>query len=79
MPFKRDFDPELDVIGQPACAYLRSKGMYVTGEMDPAADFEQHGDGYCWCSRTQAQMGPDNEVVERHLCNISRTCYQRVL
>ena len=79
MPFKKDFDPELDVIGHPPCAHLRSKGMYVTGQVDPTDDYEGIGDGHCWCSHTQASMGPDNELADRRLCSPDRECYQQIL
>ena len=71
--------PELNVVRQPACLHLRSKGMYVTGQMDPADDVMPMSDGYCWCNKTQHSYGPDDQIAERQLCNSSRTCYQAVL
>ncbi|MEX2120403.1 MAG: hypothetical protein WD847_12475 [Pirellulales bacterium] len=63
-----------------ACRYLRSKGMYVTGTMDPARDTGEMGDGNCWCNKTQNVLGPDDGLVDRKLCSASsRTCYQAVL
>lgn len=62
---------------QPACRFLRSKNMYVSGTMDPARDdYEFDGDGYCWCSLTQNQMGPDQQVAEREDCIPGRNCYE---
>ena len=71
---------DLNVLQSPQCAHLRSKGMYVTGYMDPASeDVEGHGDGYCWCNQTQHMYGPDDQFVDRQQCNTSRPCYQSVL
>ncbi len=70
---------DLTVLQGPACMHLRSKGMYVTGQVDPTDDYEGLGDGHCWCSHTQAGMGPDNELADRRLCNPSRQCYQQIL
>jgi hypothetical protein len=53
--------------------------MYVTGQMDPADDFEEHSDGYCWCNETQNMYGPDDQFVDRQQCNSSRKCYQAIL
>ena len=61
------------------CAHLRSKGMYVTGCVDPADDVEGHSDGYCWCNQTQHVYGPDDQFVDRQQCTSSRPCYQAVL
>ncbi|HXT59912.1 MAG TPA: hypothetical protein VN699_14840 [Pirellulales bacterium] len=60
---------------QSACRYLRSKGMYVTGTMNPAVDDGQMGDGHCWCNKTQAVLGPDDGFVERKSCVPGRNCY----
>jgi hypothetical protein len=70
---------DLNVIRQPACMHLRSKGMYVTGLVDPADDVEPHSDGYCWCNQTQHVLGPDDQLVDRANCNSGRTCYQAIL
>jgi len=69
---------ELEVIQGPACIHLRSKGMYITGRMDPHEDAEI-GDGYCWCNRTQNVLGPDDGLVDRPQCQAGRECYQEVL
>jgi len=70
---------DLNVLRQPQCLHLRSKGMYVTGQMDPADDVEGHSDGYCWCAQTQHVYGPDDQYVDRQQCNSTRPCYQAVL
>jgi len=69
---------ELDVIQGPACIHLRSKGMYITGRMDPREDADI-GDGNCWCNRTQNVLGPDDGLVDRPDCQDGRSCYQRVI
>jgi hypothetical protein len=67
----------LNVVGQGACRHLLSKGMFVTGLVDPTEDpLAPHGDGYCWCNLTQGQMGPDQQLVERPTCQPGRTCYE---
>ena len=68
---------DLNVLNAPACQHLRSKGMYVTGLMDPYED--GHSDGYCWCNQTQNQLGPDDQFVTREACDQSRPCYERVI
>jgi len=68
---------ELEVVTGPACRHLRSKGMYITGQYDPADDpAEEVGDGNCWCNKTQNVLGPDDGLVDRLDCNSQRSCYQ---
>lgn len=69
---------DLEVVQGPACIHLRSKGMYITGRMDPQDDAEI-GDGNCWCNRTQNVLGPDDGLVERSQCDVNRGCYQQVI
>jgi hypothetical protein len=64
-----------DTLRQPACRHLLSKGMYVTGTLDPEVDTGTMGDGYCWCAQTQRQLGPDNSFVDRATCVPGRSCY----
>jgi len=66
-------------IAQVACRHLRSKGMYVTGTMNPAVDDGHMGDGYCWCNKTQHQLGPDDQFATRDGCDQSRNCYEQIL
>ena len=72
-------DHELKVIPGVACRHLRSKGMYVTGTMNPSVDDGNMGDGYCWCNKTQNLLGPDDQFVNREGCDGSRTCYEAIL
>jgi hypothetical protein len=62
-----------------ACQHLRSKGMYVTGCLNPEEEDGEVGDGYCWCNRTQGMIGPDDGLVSRGGCAAERACYQAVL
>jgi hypothetical protein len=58
------------------CKHLRSKGMYVTGQMNPAEDYEQMGDGHCWCLQTMHELGPDDQFAERDECGPVRSCFE---
>ena len=67
----------LNVVTQPACLHLLSKGMLVTEQLHPADDpIEPTGDGNCWCNKTQNALGPDDGLVEREACVSSRSCYE---
>ena len=68
-------DPASPSIAQAACRYLLSKGMYVTGTLDPAVDDGSMGDGNCWCGKTQHVLGPDDGLVARGRCVPGRACY----
>lgn len=78
MPYQREFDqPMKTTMEQPPCAHLRSKAMYVTGELDPShLDEVDSHDHNCWCNASQHTIGPDDGVVERETCIAGRTCYQ---
>jgi hypothetical protein len=73
---------ELDVINKtaaPICCHLRSKGMFVNGaQEDVASGMPGTGDGYFWCLKTMYQFGPDNELVNRHVCTPSRSCFETI-
>lgn len=81
MAFHKEFDAELDDAASagPACMHLRSKGMYVTGRVDPSEDHEGMGDGHCWCNLTQRAIGPDDDLVSRRGCRRGRRCFQIVI
>ena len=65
---------------QPGCRHLRSKGMYITGLLNPAEeDYDHMGDGHCWCNRTQNVIGPDDQLVDRPSCSTTRDCYESLL
>lgn len=63
----------------PACQHLRSKGMYVTGMLNPAEEHAEIGDGHCWCNLNQNVIGPDDNLVSREGCQPGRTCYQPII
>jgi hypothetical protein len=68
---------ELPVMhNQPACIHLRSKAMYVTGELETSHvdEVDSHNQN-CWCNKTQHTTGPNNELVSRILCVEGRECY----
>lgn len=58
------------------CLHLLSKGMFVTGQLEPIRQEHGMGDGYCWCNLTQRSTGPDAEFVARNDCRPGRDCYQ---
>ena len=70
---------DMKVINQPACRHLLSKGMYVTGRMNPEVEDPEIGDGNCWCSKTQNVLGPDDGLVDRNRCLGGRTCYEVIM
>ncbi len=56
MPFSKSYD-ETDVAAQPACAMLRSKRLFVTGEIDsPHPD--EADDSHCWCNLPSTFLVP---------------------
>ena len=64
MAYQRSIDPS-EPITHATCVHLRSKQMYVTGQVD----LEHPDEGvehYCWCNVTQG----------RGECSPERTCYQ---
>lgn len=76
MSHERTID-ELPVVDQPACIYLRSKAIYVTGDIDPKHLDEIGSHEFaCWCNRTQHSVGPDEGFVDRRSCVPQRECYQ---
>ena len=78
MMYERSFDEPTDSL-QPVCRHLRSKAIYVAGQMEPPTDIEQMGSGHCWCIKTQHAFGPDDQLVNRRACDASRDCYEAVL
>jgi hypothetical protein len=76
MPYERSLN-EVKTIDQPGCVHLRSKAMYVTGDVDPTHldELDSHH-FYCWCNRTQHVVGPDEGHVDRRECIPGRSCYR---
>lgn len=78
MAYSRSFDEEEGPL-QIVCRHLRSKAIYVAGQMEPGLEQETMGSGHCWCNHTQHVLGPDDQFVERRGCNSARPCYEAVL
>ena len=78
MPYERSLDEPSEPLAV-VCRHLRSKGIFVSGQMEPSADFEKQGSGHCWCNWTQHVFGPDDQAVNRRECGPARTCYEAVL
>jgi len=78
MAYQRSFGgPQGQDSSQPACVYLRSKGMYVTGDLQPTHPDEllshEHN---CWCNLTQQVVGPDEALVDLNRCVAGRECFR---
>jgi hypothetical protein len=75
MAFEKYYDAQLPVT-QPPCIHLRSKAMYVTGELRNPDHPDEAGAQYCWCNVTQHVIGPDQSQVDRPSCVPGRDCYK---
>ncbi len=75
MPFEKYYDSHLPVT-EPACIHLRSKAMYVTGQLRNPDHPDEAGSQYCWCNVSQHVLGPDQLEVNRPACIAGRPCYQ---
>ncbi len=73
MAFSKSY-AELPLVAKPACSLLRSKRLFVTGEIDSPHQDEADG-SHCWCNKTQHIMGPDDQMVDRKQCVPGRKCY----
>jgi hypothetical protein len=78
MPYERSFDEPSEPL-QAVCRHLRSKAIFVSGQMEPPAELTRTGSGHCWCNWTQQVLGPDDQIVDRRACDTGRTCYEAVL
>lgn len=75
MPFEKHYDAH-PAASTPPCVHLRSKAMYVTGELrNPEHPDEVGGQG-CWCNITQHVIGPDQLHVNRYECINGRECFR---
>ena len=74
MAYKRNIDPS-EPITHATCVNLRSKQMYVTGQVELARG-EEGVEHYCWCNETQHCVGPDDVAVGRSECCPERECYR---
>jgi hypothetical protein len=75
MPFEKYYDVQQPVT-EPACIHLRSKAMYVTGDLRNPDHPDEVGSQYCWCNMTQHVIGPDQQEVGRPLCISGRQCFR---
>ena len=75
MAFQKSYD-ELPVLDAQACIHLRSKSLYVSGEMDRGEPHEIAHRHY-WCNETQHVVGPDSAAVARATCVSGRGCFCR--
>jgi hypothetical protein len=75
MPFEKYYDQTLPVT-EPACIHLRSKSMFVSGDLKNPEHPEEAGSQYCWCNMTQHVLGPDQAHVNRPGCVPGRSCYR---
>ena len=74
MAFEKTYD-DPEIYSKPACVHLRSKAMYVTGQLDPSHP-DEAGSHYCWCNCTQHTIGPDRVDVDRAKCVVGRECFR---
>lgn len=74
MAFEKFYDVSLPVT-EPACIHLRSKAMYVTGDLRNPEHPDEAGSQYCWCNKTQHVLGPDQADVNRARCVPGRDCF----
>jgi hypothetical protein len=75
MPFEKYYDEQRPIRGA-ACIHLRSKSMYVTGELKNPDHPDEAGSQYCWCNMTQHVIGPDQKTVELKSCINGRGCFR---
>lgn len=75
MAFQKIYDESLP-IASPPCIHLRSKAMYVTGQMRDPEHPDEAGNQHCWCNLTQHVIGPDRASVDRPSCVAGRGCYR---
>jgi len=74
MPFVKHFD-ESKPDRQPICIHLRSKAIYVTGELKNPEHPDEEGSHHAWCNLTQNVRGPDRRPCDRCACTSGRKCY----
>ena len=62
------------------CRYFRAKTMYVAGkeqlQLAPAPNAEPLA-GHCWCNKTMAPVGVDDQLVSSVRCREGeRACFE---
>lgn len=61
------------------CKFYRTKAMYAReqGQDVLKTHFEAVNFPFCFCSKTQSELGVDNDLVTLQSCSAtSRSCYQ---
>ena len=67
---------KLEIVDQPPCTQLRSKAIYVMGEIGRPTHPDEFGSDACWCNLTQHVIGPDDGDVDRTTCVEGRHCFR---
>lgn len=75
MPFQKSYDPPAPGPG-PGCIHLRSKSMYVSGNIRTPETPAEVGSHACWCNMTQHVIGPDQQSVSPRGCRAGRLCFR---
>jgi len=75
MAFEKQYDV-LQAATDSPCIHLRSKAIYVTGELTATHTDEEGGADYCWCNLTQHVLGPDARDVHQRECVPGRACFR---
>ncbi len=79
MPFQKSLDVLPAGPLESICRHMRTKSMFVAGELEPVPEVPGAGSGHCWCNLTQHVMGPDAQLVDRASCSSARPCYVATL
>ncbi len=77
MAFQKDYDVPEPITHAP-CRHLRSKSIYVSGNLSNPDRPDEEGSHHCWCNLTQHVRGPDQQGVSRRSCSGERDCYEGV-
>ncbi len=74
MAFEKRYQAAPDIT-TPPCRHMRSKSIYVKGDLKDPFHPDETGAYYTWCNLTQHIIGPDNKECERSMCVPGRECY----
>lgn len=69
-------DPGVPKVRAPLCRHLRCKGMFVSGGRPDEPDMLPYDATIWWCSRTQKQVGPDDQPCHDSECVQGRGCFE---
>ena len=59
------------------CEHLRTKTMYYRPDERPGLIHES-GSHTPWCLKTQTPIGPDQQDASPSLCQLHRSCFERL-